>query len=206
VVRRSARPPRVPRRPHRRLPPGRPAGLGGTGPRRRHAVLDGPSAAAIRPVARRQRRRTGPRVGVHRLRHGARRRRAAGAAVGTPRRGPRRRGGRRMTADRVPPDLRAAYAECRRLTRAHGTTYFWATQLLPVRCRAHVYALYGFCRYADDIVDSLGDEPVDRRAAALGRLGESLRAAFAGTPSDEPVVAAVAHTAATYGIEAQCFE
>jgi 15-cis-phytoene synthase len=111
-----------------------------------------------------------------------------------------------MIAGHVPPVLRAAYAECRRLTRAHGTTYFWATQLLPARCRAHVYALYGLCRYADDIVDDLGDEPVDRRAAALGRLGEHLRAAFAGARSDEPVIAAVAHTATTYGIDSGCFE
>ncbi len=107
------------------------------------------------------------------------------------------------------PELRAAYAHCRRLTRRHGTTYYWATQLLPRSRRPHVYALYGFCRHADDIVDELTDRPVPERAAALAALGQRLRAAFAGSTADpvsDPVVAAVARTVATFRIDPDCFE
>jgi len=109
----------------------------------------------------------------------------------------------------VPADLLPAYAECRRLTRKHGTTYFWATQLLPARCRPHVYALYGFCRYADDIVDCFDDSDVPGRARALGRLGDELQRARRGATVDtelHPVVAAVARTASVYGIDASSFE
>ena len=42
--------------------------------------------------------------------------------------------------------------------------------LLPRVKRHHVWALYAFCRYADDIVDDLGPVPVEVRAKALGRL------------------------------------
>ena len=49
--------------------------------------------------------------------------------------------------------LAEGYAQCRALHRRHGTTYFWATQVLPRDKRPHVDALYGFCRYADEIVD-----------------------------------------------------
>jgi phytoene synthase len=46
------------------------------------------------------------------------------------------------------PDLRASYAECKRLNSLHGKTYYLATLLLPKAKRPHVHALYGFARYA----------------------------------------------------------
>jgi phytoene synthase len=109
----------------------------------------------------------------------------------------------------VPPDLRPAYETCRALTRRHGTTYYVATRLLPRARRPHVYALYGFCRYADDIVDEMDGRPPAERAMALAALGSRLRAALAGGTIDattDPVVAAVARTAAIYGIESESFE
>ncbi|MEZ5256524.1 MAG: squalene/phytoene synthase family protein [Ilumatobacteraceae bacterium] len=57
------------------------------------------------------------------------------------------------------------------LNRRNGTTYYWATNVLPKVKRHHVHALYGFCRYADDIVDDLGPAPVEQRAAAAASSG-----------------------------------
>lgn len=51
--------------------------------------------------------------------------------------------------------LQASYAECKRLNSLHGKTYYLATLLLPERKRPYVHALYGFARYADEIVDDL---------------------------------------------------
>ena len=51
--------------------------------------------------------------------------------------------------------LTAAYERCRQLNYRHGTSYYLATQLLPAWKRPHVHALYGFARYADEIVDDL---------------------------------------------------
>ena len=42
------------------------------------------------------------------------------------------------------PDLRASYAECKRLNSLHGKTYYLATLLLPKEKRPFVHALYGF--------------------------------------------------------------
>ena len=53
------------------------------------------------------------------------------------------------------PELRASYAECKRLNSLHGKTYYLATLLLPPAKRPFVHALYGFARYADEIVDDL---------------------------------------------------
>lgn len=49
----------------------------------------------------------------------------------------------------------AGYVQARALNAQHGRTYFLATRLLPAAKRPYVHALYGFARYADDIVDDL---------------------------------------------------
>ncbi|TNY36515.1 phytoene/squalene synthase family protein [Thermomonospora catenispora] len=104
------------------------------------------------------------------------------------------------------PALRAAYARCRRLNARHGRTYFLATRLLPPARRPAVHALYGFARRADDIVDDLDSGATRReRARALRRLEEELLAGLRSGTGAEPVVAAVAHTAARYDIDHRHF-
>ncbi|MBX9426847.1 MULTISPECIES: phytoene/squalene synthase family protein [Streptomyces] len=100
------------------------------------------------------------------------------------------------------PVLRAAYRRCRELNAAHGKTYFLATRLLPVDRRPAVHALYGFARWADDIVDVPepgGDDGLrgERLAALQRRLDDGLRQ----EGGDEPVVLALADTARRYAIE-----
>jgi phytoene/squalene synthetase len=101
--------------------------------------------------------------------------------------------------------LERSYAYCRDLNRRHGTTYYWSAFALPAAKRPHVWALYGFCRYADDIVDDLGDAPTEERRAALDGLGDRLFAALDAGRSDEPVLAAVVDTTTRFGIDPQCF-
>ncbi|MFJ6701030.1 phytoene/squalene synthase family protein [Streptomyces sp. NPDC091272] len=104
------------------------------------------------------------------------------------------------------PRLRAAYHHCRRLNARHGRTYFLATRLLPVERRPAVHALYGFARWADDIVDDLHRTATTQdRAEALGALLVQLRAGLAGSDSAEPVVRALAHTAVRYEIDPRHF-
>ncbi|MFI5806789.1 phytoene/squalene synthase family protein [Streptomyces sp. NPDC051561] len=102
--------------------------------------------------------------------------------------------------------LRAAYHHCRGLNARHGRTYFLATRLLPVERRPAVHALYGFARWADDIVDDLHSPATTaHRSAALDTLRARLTAGLAGEHSDEPVVCALADTAARYDIEHRLF-
>ncbi|MDO0929058.1 phytoene/squalene synthase family protein [Streptomyces sp. TG1A-8] len=99
------------------------------------------------------------------------------------------------------PALREAYHRCRALNARHGKTYFLATRLLPVERRPAVHALYGFARWADDIVDSLDPGTrADERAAALDRLQHDLAEGLRSGHSREPVVRALADTVRRYGI------
>ena len=102
--------------------------------------------------------------------------------------------------------LDRSYAQCRRLTGAHGTTYFWAAAVLPREDRRHVWALYAFARHADDIVDSLDDRPLSEREAALRDLGQRLFEGLERGSSDDPVLAAVVNTVRTLDIDPGCFD
>ncbi|HEY0816902.1 MAG TPA: phytoene/squalene synthase family protein [Pseudonocardia sp.] len=100
------------------------------------------------------------------------------------------------------PGLRAAYAACRGLNAHHGRTYFLATRLLPRARRPAVHALYGFARYADEIVDDMGDgRPAAEKATQLDLLAAQLSTALDGGPAAHPVLAALADTARRYSID-----
>ncbi|MEE4545567.1 phytoene/squalene synthase family protein [Streptomyces sp. V4-01] len=104
------------------------------------------------------------------------------------------------------PALRAAYSRCRQLNSRHGKTYFLATRLLPVERRPAVHALYGFARWADDIVDSLDPTlTTAARSAALTALEDRLAEGLRTGNSPQPVVRALAHTAASYAIDRRHF-
>ena len=122
--------------------------------------------------------------------------------------------------------LRAGYRECARLTWRHGTTYYWGALLLRRERRRHVHAVYALCRLADDIVDFPESRPQlhetaepasrytlrqaqgtsDSTESRLLAFAASFRAAVQSGDSDDPVLAAVAHTVRTCEIEPECFD
>jgi phytoene synthase len=103
------------------------------------------------------------------------------------------------------PELRNAYRHCREINAAHGRTFFLATRLLAPDQRPAVHALYGFARHADDILDELNPNlDNDIRANRLQQLSDRF---FAGEDHyDDPVLAAVSHTALRYDIGADLFD
>jgi 15-cis-phytoene synthase len=104
-----------------------------------------------------------------------------------------------------PVTLEASYEQCRVLNQRYGTTYYWSTLVLPKIKQHHVHALYGFCRYADDIVDDLGPAPVEQRAAALADFGDRFFADLELGRSDDLVLKAVVHTVKAFDIDVECF-
>ncbi|HVU71719.1 MAG TPA: phytoene/squalene synthase family protein [Mycobacteriales bacterium] len=97
------------------------------------------------------------------------------------------------------PVLRASYEHCRRLFAAHGRTYYLATLLLPPAKRPAVHALYGFARYADEIVDDLASTLTpEEKAAALAGLSER---ALSGDVAGDPVLPAFRETVTRWRID-----
>jgi phytoene synthase len=105
------------------------------------------------------------------------------------------------------PDLRASYEECKRLNALHGKTYFLATLLLPKAKRPFVHALYGFARYADEIVDDLASElSVAEKAEALSTWGNTVLADLKKGTSQDHVGRALIDTVNRFDIPHEHFE
>jgi phytoene synthase len=105
------------------------------------------------------------------------------------------------------PRLRASYTECKRLNSLHGKTYYLATLLLPKEKRPFVHALYGFARYADEIVDDLNSTLTDEeKAAALISWGDQVLLDLRAGSSQDPIAAALVDTALKFNIPISYFE
>jgi phytoene synthase len=105
------------------------------------------------------------------------------------------------------PELRASYERCRRLNAQHGKTYYLATLLLPPAKRPYVHALYGFARYADEIVDDLSDPSgPQERADRLRWFGDGFLDDLRRGSSSDPVCRAVVDTVVRWDIPASYFE
>ena len=105
------------------------------------------------------------------------------------------------------PALVRSYEACRRLNAAHGKTYYLATLLLPPAKRPYVHALYGFARYADEIVDDLASTLREHeKAELLAAWGDSFLADVRKGHSDDPIGRAVVDTVLRWDIPVEHFE
>ena len=105
------------------------------------------------------------------------------------------------------PDLRASYEECKRLNSLHGKTYYLATLLLPKEKRPHVHALYGFARYADEIVDDLSSTlSIEEKARFLKAWGEGVLNDIRQGTSNDHVGRALVDTVRRFNIPLEHFE
>ncbi|WP_338738276.1 phytoene/squalene synthase family protein [Haloplanus salilacus] len=104
------------------------------------------------------------------------------------------------------------------IQRRTGTTFHFATRLLPTRIREATYVLYAFFRVADEVVDDAEGVPPDEqrrelerlRAAALGEEPRSSKseseeprssANQSQSAADDPVLAAFAEMRDRHGID-----
>ncbi len=74
--------------------------------------------------------------------------------------------------------MSAQALEVERIVRASGSSFYWGMRLLPTAERRALYAVYAFCRRADDIADAPGGR--EERLRALQAWGVEVEAAYAG--------------------------
>jgi phytoene synthase len=89
----------------------------------------------------------------------------------------------------------------------HGKTYYLATLLLPKEKRKYVHALYGFARYADEIVDDLESTLTNsQKAEVLSNWGKSILSDLKTGTSEDAVGRALIDTVNTFKIPHVHFE
>ncbi len=89
-------------------------------------------------------------------------------------------------------DLQTAYAACAATTRKAGTSFYWAMSLLPEPQRSEMFALYAFCRRADDIADE--PMPEEQREPQFRQLEAELAAIYSQRQCADLEMAALGQT------------
>jgi squalene synthase HpnC len=99
-------------------------------------------------------------------------------------------------------DVAGAESYTRWLATHHYENFHVVTFLLPKRLHQDFYNVYGFCRWADDLGDEMGDTAESLRLLAWWR--EELDAMYAGQ-ARHPVFVALAGTVSKHDLPQQLF-
>ena len=92
------------------------------------------------------------------------------------------------------PALESAYAQAERVTAHWARSFHFASRFLPAEKKRAIFALYDYCRHADNLVDTRGDRPVSLVRADLAALAHEVRAIHGGAAPSDPRWLALADT------------
>jgi phytoene synthase len=101
------------------------------------------------------------------------------------------------------PVLTASHAYCQAQTRRHARSFYFASIGLPREKKRAAFAVYAFCRYADDLVDRAASGA--QAQAALAVAGGEFDRIVAGAADHPPFARAFAWAVKRYGIEKENF-
>lgn len=103
-------------------------------------------------------------------------------------------------------DREESFAYCRALTRAHAKSFYFSSITLPAEKKDAAYAVYAFCRFADDLLDEDLLKTEEGRAAARAKLRKLLEALYGKEDLELPFAAAFRQTVDCYQIPSRHFE
>lgn len=125
----------------------------------------------------------------------------------------------------TPISAEEAYRYCERLARSHYENFSVGTRLIPRDKRRHIYAIYSYCRYVDDLGDEAGvlssystdgsdfpsatnanlsEDVAAHRLARLDLWQWELEACYSGTPT-HPIALALKETIQRFQIPPEPF-
>lgn len=102
--------------------------------------------------------------------------------------------------------LKSAYSHCRFITKTHAKTFYMATRFLPNQKQRGIFAIYGLCRYLDDLVDEAEDLihnqaiTIEQMDGKLDMFKQRLLDVYKGKIVDDPILTAFSHTLKQYNI------
>ncbi len=102
------------------------------------------------------------------------------------------------------PALRVSRAYCHASTRKHARSFYFSSFPLPRQKRTAAYAVYAFCRYADDLVDSAAARG-EAVGSALAALDERYEELLASGGVELPFGPAFVESVRRYNIEKRWF-
>ena len=100
-------------------------------------------------------------------------------------------------------ELDVSHAYCRAQTRRHARSFYFASVALPREKKRAAFAVYAFCRYADDLVDRA--ESPGQAQAAIAQAGADFDRFLAGGAVDAPFAPAFAWAVRRFSIGKEHF-
>jgi phytoene synthase len=97
-------------------------------------------------------------------------------------------------------ELELCYQYNRELLKFYSKSFYIATLLLPRDKRKAVFALYGFCRFADNLVDKPRNRSKAEIIHEIHYLEEELKIAYRYGESEHPILCSFIHVAEQYQI------
>lgn len=76
----------------------------------------------------------------------------------------------------------------RSLTAHHAKSFYFSAALLPKEKRWATYALYGFCRFVDNLIDTPRPRDPEQVTHEINYLEEELRIAYRTGESEHPII------------------
>ena len=76
--------------------------------------------------------------------------------------------------------LARSYARAEQATALWARSFYFASRFLPLEKRRGVFALYDYCRHADNLVDARGEHSREQVIAELDALADTVRHIHAG--------------------------
>lgn len=96
--------------------------------------------------------------------------------------------------------VRAAFKYARSETAYYSKSFFLSSAMLPKEKRWATYALYGFCRFADNIIDNPRKRSVEELVDEVNYIERELKRAYKNGESEHPVLKPFIIVAKTYDI------
>jgi phytoene synthase len=97
--------------------------------------------------------------------------------------------------------LDESYEFCKKVAGEYAKTFYFATKFFPLEKQRATFALYGFCRYTDNLVDNDFESSSGDLAKKLKDWKTKTKKALRDGDSDHPILKAFVHTAKKYKIE-----
>lgn len=94
----------------------------------------------------------------------------------------------------------AAFEYARRITAYYSKSFYVSARILPSDRRWATYALYGFCRHCDNLIDTPRQRTRSEIFGEIDFLTEELQIAYNTNESEHPVIRALILVAKRYGI------
>ena len=95
---------------------------------------------------------------------------------------------------------RAAFEYARKITAYYSKSFYFSAQMLPGEQRWATFALYGFCRHCDNLIDTPRQRTETEILREIQHLTEELQIAYNTGESQDPIIRAFILVAKAYAI------